>query len=212
MGKQSASKAHRAGAAERCPAPAVQQSIAVALALIDHDAQRRRDVALSIGTAATPPPRHHALRAALSPGAWREAPLGAALCHPCHPALAPRARLRRLLPRGHVGDASGRQALWPCRRDDRQRLPPVGLLRSGRLVPPEQPDRPARPHALGETTRQGQRLHRLRPYVGAGRVRQTETAHGVREAAMSARGEERRGGARRLPGRPGEAPQDGALS
>src|SRR5438132_3668742 len=37
MGKTSASKANRAGGAERCPEPAVQNRVAVALALMEHD-------------------------------------------------------------------------------------------------------------------------------------------------------------------------------
>jgi hypothetical protein len=36
MGKQSADKAHRDGSAARFPDPAVQKSMAVDLALIDH--------------------------------------------------------------------------------------------------------------------------------------------------------------------------------
>ena len=47
-GKKIAYKAHRAGVAERCPAPAVQQSIAVDLALLDDYAQRLRERELTI--------------------------------------------------------------------------------------------------------------------------------------------------------------------
>ena len=57
MGKKIASKAHRDGVAERFPAPAVQQSLAVDLALMGHDDQRLRDVELAILTTAKP---HHA--------------------------------------------------------------------------------------------------------------------------------------------------------
>src|SRR5262245_1313151 len=53
IGKKIASKAHRDGVAERFPAPAVQQSIAVDLALIGHDDQLLRDVELAILTTAT---------------------------------------------------------------------------------------------------------------------------------------------------------------
>jgi Transposase IS116/IS110/IS902 family len=48
MGQKIASKATRDGGAERFPAPAVQKSIAVDLALIGHDDQLLRDVELSI--------------------------------------------------------------------------------------------------------------------------------------------------------------------
>jgi transposase len=53
IGKKSAYQAHRDGVAERCPAPAVPKSLAVALARIGPDDQLRRDVALSILTTAT---------------------------------------------------------------------------------------------------------------------------------------------------------------
>ena len=55
IGKQIASKANRDGVAERCPAPAVQQSLAVDLALLGHYDQLLRDVALSILTTAQQP-------------------------------------------------------------------------------------------------------------------------------------------------------------
>jgi transposase len=48
IGKKIAYKANRAGVAERFPDPAVQQSIEVDLALIDHYDQLLRDVELSI--------------------------------------------------------------------------------------------------------------------------------------------------------------------
>src|SRR5207249_4837855 len=54
MGKTSASKANRAGGAERCPEPAVQNRVAVALALMEHDAPRLRNVARSILHTAKP--------------------------------------------------------------------------------------------------------------------------------------------------------------
>jgi transposase len=54
MGKKLAYKAHRDGVAERFPEPAVQQSIAVDLALMGHDDQLLRDVELSILTTAKP--------------------------------------------------------------------------------------------------------------------------------------------------------------
>ena len=43
LGQQSAYKANRPGVAARLPAPAVQNSIAVDLALLDHYARLRRD-------------------------------------------------------------------------------------------------------------------------------------------------------------------------
>jgi hypothetical protein len=55
LGKKSAYKATRDGVAERFPEPAVPKSSAVALALLGHDDQWRRDVELAILTTATPP-------------------------------------------------------------------------------------------------------------------------------------------------------------
>ena len=52
IGPKIASKANRDGVAERFPEPAVQQSIAVALALIDYDDELLRDVELTIRKAA----------------------------------------------------------------------------------------------------------------------------------------------------------------
>ena len=54
IGKKIASKANRDGIAERFPAPAVPQSLAVDLARIDSDAHLRRDGALPMVKAATP--------------------------------------------------------------------------------------------------------------------------------------------------------------
>jgi len=56
LGTKIASTANRDGVAERCAAPAVQQSLAVALALITHDDALLRDVALRLVTTA----QHHA--------------------------------------------------------------------------------------------------------------------------------------------------------
>jgi transposase len=57
IGQKLADKGNRDGVAERCCDPAVQQSVAVDLALLDHDDQRLRDVALPIVQTAT---QHHA--------------------------------------------------------------------------------------------------------------------------------------------------------
>jgi transposase len=53
MGKKLASKATRAGVAERCPAPAVPKSIEVDLALIDSEDQLLQDLELAMVTTAT---------------------------------------------------------------------------------------------------------------------------------------------------------------
>jgi hypothetical protein len=57
LGKKLTYKAHQNGVAERFPAPAVQKSMAVALALMGHDAHLLRDMAVSICKTAT---QHHA--------------------------------------------------------------------------------------------------------------------------------------------------------
>jgi transposase len=58
MGKQMASKANRDGIAERFPAPAVQQSIAVDLARMDHDDRLLRALALTVLKTAKPHDAH----------------------------------------------------------------------------------------------------------------------------------------------------------
>jgi hypothetical protein len=137
------------------------------------------------------PPRQHALPATHGPGAWRDPQLGAARGNPGHPALPPRARYRLLRPPAHVCPGIGRQAIGHLRHDDRARLPEVGLLRRGRLVPPEPRGGPERSRPPGENTRSGPSLNRLGPSGGARRVRQAETANGVRDADLSARVAER---------------------
>jgi hypothetical protein len=58
MGKQLADKANRDGGAERFPAPAVPQSLAVARALLGDYEPLRRALALPSGKAAKPPAPH----------------------------------------------------------------------------------------------------------------------------------------------------------
>jgi transposase len=58
LGNTIAYKATRVGGAERCPDPAVQQSIAGALALIAYDAQLLRALEWAMVTTATPPEAH----------------------------------------------------------------------------------------------------------------------------------------------------------
>ena len=54
MGKKLADKGNRDGVAERFLEPAVQTSVAVALALLDHDDRRLRDIALTMVPTAKP--------------------------------------------------------------------------------------------------------------------------------------------------------------
>jgi transposase len=58
LGKQLADKANRDGVAERFPEPAVQQRMAVDLALINHDDGLRGDLERSLLKTATPPHAH----------------------------------------------------------------------------------------------------------------------------------------------------------
>ena len=55
IGKKIAYKANRDGVAERFPHPAVQKSMEVDLALIDHSARLLRDMELAILQSAKPP-------------------------------------------------------------------------------------------------------------------------------------------------------------
>ena len=58
IGTKRADTAHRQGVAERFPAPAVHKRIDGALALMDHDDERLRDLELGILNTAKPPARH----------------------------------------------------------------------------------------------------------------------------------------------------------
>jgi hypothetical protein len=98
MGKQLAYQANRAGVAERCPAPAVPQSIAVDRALLGPDDQRRRDGERALRTTAPPPHAQTLARRRTVPG------VGASLrCV----RLSDIPALTRG-PRGHDGRSSGR--------------------------------------------------------------------------------------------------------
>jgi transposase len=98
-GKKSAYKANRAGGAERFPAPAVPQSLAVDLALLDSDAPRRNDVELSSVRLATP----HA------PDTFSRRPSG--------PGIGQRLRLVLLYERHAIRRCPrGQEVLSSCRR------------------------------------------------------------------------------------------------
>jgi hypothetical protein len=68
LGQKRASKANRAGVAERLPAPAVQKRLAVDLALIDHDDHLLRDVELASLHTAQPHEAHTRSRRRPVPG------------------------------------------------------------------------------------------------------------------------------------------------
>ena len=68
LGQTIASQAKRDGSAERWPAPAVPQSLAVALALSGHDAHRLNDVACSLVHPATQPAPQTVARLQAVPG------------------------------------------------------------------------------------------------------------------------------------------------
>jgi transposase len=68
IGTKLAYQAHRQGVAERCPEPAVHKRIAVALLLIAHDDQLRRDLELCLLTTAKPQDRNTRYRLRTIPG------------------------------------------------------------------------------------------------------------------------------------------------
>jgi transposase len=68
IGKQLAYQANRDGVAERCPDPAVQQSMAVDLALLGYDDPRLNDLEWPLVNAATPHDAHPLSRLQTVPG------------------------------------------------------------------------------------------------------------------------------------------------
>jgi hypothetical protein len=68
MGKKIADKANRDGVAERFPTPAVQQRMAVDLALMDHDDRLLRAMELALRTTATSHDAHTLYRRRTVPG------------------------------------------------------------------------------------------------------------------------------------------------
>jgi hypothetical protein len=99
-GQQIASKAHRDGVAERLAAPAVQQSIAVALALLEPDDGRRR--AMARPRLKTAQPQDATPRSVLAhgPGDGCHTASGTAGGHPGYAARPARASCRVLLSSG----------------------------------------------------------------------------------------------------------------
>src|SRR5262249_35029547 len=76
LGKKSADQANRDGVAERFPAPAVQQSLAVDLALLGHYAHVRRDMARAVLKTAKPHDAHTLSRRRAVPGSGAMLRLG----------------------------------------------------------------------------------------------------------------------------------------
>ncbi len=72
-----------------------------------------------------------------------------------------------LLPSGQGRQRIGGQALRHLGDEDRQRVSHMGLLRSGRALPPGQSCRTTIPRQAGEKARQGQGLDRLGPQASA---------------------------------------------
>ena len=82
IGKKIAYQANRTGVAERVPDPAVQKRIAVALALIDHDAQLRMDLELPIVRTAKHHDANTLYRLHTGAGDGQEVQPGAPVRHP----------------------------------------------------------------------------------------------------------------------------------
>ena len=179
IGKKLAYKGNRDGVAERCLEPAVQQSIEVDLALIDHDDRLRSDVALTIVQTAQ---QHHAqalYRRQSVPGigkivrwvllyemhGYHPLPTGPGLCV--------------LLPLGQRRQGVCRETLRHLRQKDWECLSHVGLVGSGRSVSTQQCPGPAVAGPFGDKTRSGQSVDDLGPQVGARRLLHVDARHGI---------------------------------
>jgi transposase len=128
IGKKIASKANRDGVAERFPDPAVQQSIAVDLALMGHDDARLRDLELAIGTTAKPHDANTLDVLQTVPGMGKI--LSLVLLYERHDS-ARFPRVQDFVSYGRLvkgAKESAGKRLWYLRHEDRQCVPHVGLL------------------------------------------------------------------------------------
>ena len=136
IGKKIAYKANRDGVAERFADPAVQKSIEVDLALITYYDELLRDVELTIVKTA----KHHDANTLYLlqtvPGIGKI--LSLVLLYEIHRdrPLPSGAGFCLLLSPGQVRQGICRETLWHLRHQNRQCPSQVGLLRSGRLIPP----------------------------------------------------------------------------
>jgi hypothetical protein len=185
LGKKIAEQANRTGVAERGPAPAVQQSVEGALALIDSYDPLLHDVALSIVHLAQPHDPDPFYRLPSVPGIGKS--LSLVLLSAIHDIRRfPRGpRFPRVLPPRQVRAGVCWEAVRHLRREERPRLAHGGLRGSSRTVSAGQPRGPKVPDEPGKPTRPGQSLDPPGPEAGARRVLRVNTAHGVRAAQVS---------------------------
>ena len=163
IGKKIAYKANRDGVAERLPDPAVQKSIEVDLALIDHYDRLLRDMELTILKTAKQHDAHTLSLLRTVPGIGEI--LSLVLLYEIHdierfPRVQDFVSYCRLV---KCAKESAGKRYGTSGDEDRQCVSQVGLLRSGRAVPPEQSGRPKISRRAGEKTWQGQGLDRLGP-------------------------------------------------
>ena len=136
IGKKIAYKANRDGVAERFADPAVQKSMEVDLALIDHYDRLLRDMELTILKTAKQHDANTLYLLRTVPGIGKI--LSLVLLYEIHDyrAFPACAGFCLLLPAGQVRQRIGGQALRDLGHEDRQRVSQMGLLRSGRALPP----------------------------------------------------------------------------
>ena len=151
LGQKSAATAHRAGGAERLPAPAVPQSLAGARALLGPDDQRLRDVARASLTTAKQPQAQNLSRLRPAPGSARACAWGCSATSMLAPAsrgakmasrLAASSRARRRR-RGRGRAPRARRAGTPSSRGPSRQRP--GCC-SGPSLPATSPCPHARKH------------------------------------------------------------------
>jgi hypothetical protein len=169
IGTTLAYKANRDGVAERFPKPAVQKSIAVDLALIGHYGCLRTDLALELVQTGKAHVAQTFYRRRSLPGIGKSLALVLRECKSSSPMVGWSSASKNPLA---SGTALGRQ--------DRQRLPHMGVLGSRRPVFAEQAGGPKLPRAPGEQTWLGQSLNGFGPYIGARRLLHVETRYRVR--------------------------------
>ena len=167
IGKKIAYKANRDGVAERFADPAVQKSIEVDLALIDHYDGCFSDMELTILKTAKQHDANTLYLLRTVPGIGKI--LSLVLLYEIHdierfPRVQDFVSYCRLV---KCAKESAGKRYGHLRHEDRQRVSQVGLLRSGRAVPAGESGRAKIPRPAGEKTWQGQSLDHLGPQAGA---------------------------------------------
>jgi hypothetical protein len=153
-GRQQVGNLREGPPCHRLARAAVPQSIAVALALIDYSDQWLQELGWPWSQ------RRSSMMPIPCPCSrlCHDPPSRARVCHACYRALPTGPGLRVLLPARHMRQGICGQAGGDLRHEERPGLAHVGLVRSGRPVPPAPASGPTVSGPLSDQARAGQGL------------------------------------------------------